>query len=105
MYHLSDSMIVRSAFAKVKAGCFLHVKMAAAVADAHCCSDFLNIFKNICNVISVGAHIGPEPTTDRFVVITVSSLWRCQIPCLTFVSSSFHILVQYVSSHCIFPFQ
>lgn len=39
MYHLSDSMIVRSAFAKVKAGCFLHVKMAAAVADAHCCRD------------------------------------------------------------------
>ncbi|XP_051217889.1 uncharacterized protein [Lolium perenne] len=33
MYHLSDSMPVRSAFAKVKAGYFLHVKMVAAETD------------------------------------------------------------------------
>jgi hypothetical protein len=35
MYHLSDSMPVRSAFAKVKAGYFLHVKMVAAETDTH----------------------------------------------------------------------
>ena len=35
MYHLSDSMTVRSAFAKVKAGYFLHVKMVAAEKDTH----------------------------------------------------------------------
>ncbi|KAM0912345.1 hypothetical protein ACQ4PT_012851 [Festuca glaucescens] len=39
MYHLSDSMAVRSAFAKVKAGYFLHVKMAAAETDTHHCRD------------------------------------------------------------------
>jgi hypothetical protein len=39
MYHLSDSMVVRSAFAKVKAGYFLHVKMAAAEAGTHHCTD------------------------------------------------------------------
>jgi hypothetical protein len=33
MYHLSDSMPVRSAFAKVKAGYFLHVKMVTAETD------------------------------------------------------------------------
>ncbi|KQJ83218.1 microtubule-associated protein futsch isoform X1 [Brachypodium distachyon] len=38
-YHLSDSMAVRSAFAKVKAGCFLHVKMAAVERDTHYCRD------------------------------------------------------------------
>uniref|UniRef100_A0ACD5URN8 Uncharacterized protein n=1 Tax=Avena sativa TaxID=4498 RepID=A0ACD5URN8_AVESA len=39
MYHLSDSMPVRSAFAKVKAGYFLHVKMAAVETGTHYCRD------------------------------------------------------------------
>uniref|UniRef100_A0ACD5V6P7 Uncharacterized protein n=1 Tax=Avena sativa TaxID=4498 RepID=A0ACD5V6P7_AVESA len=39
MYHLSDSMPVRSAFAKVKAGYFLHVKMAAVETDTNYCRD------------------------------------------------------------------
>uniref|UniRef100_A0ACD5W0C2 Uncharacterized protein n=1 Tax=Avena sativa TaxID=4498 RepID=A0ACD5W0C2_AVESA len=39
MYHLSDSMVVRSAFAKVKAGYFLHVKMTAAETDTRYCRD------------------------------------------------------------------
>lgn len=39
MYHLSDSMAVRSAFSKVKAGCFLHVKMVAVATDSHYCRD------------------------------------------------------------------
>uniref|UniRef100_A0A453C8U1 Uncharacterized protein n=5 Tax=Aegilops tauschii TaxID=37682 RepID=A0A453C8U1_AEGTS len=39
MYHLSDSMALRSAFSKVKAGCFLHVKMVAVATDSHYCRD------------------------------------------------------------------
>lgn len=50
--------------------CYLRIYYTFPFASHY----FLNIFKNICNVTSVGAHIGPEPTTDRFVVITVSSL-------------------------------
>lgn len=30
-------------------------------------------------IFFTGAHIGPEPTTDRFVVITVSLSTPCQI--------------------------
>ncbi|KAL5215289.1 hypothetical protein ABZP36_004441 [Zizania latifolia] len=39
LYHLSDLMTVRSTFAKVNAGCFLHVKMTGAVIDTYCCID------------------------------------------------------------------
>ncbi|XP_052150939.1 uncharacterized protein LOC127769397 [Oryza glaberrima] len=39
LYHLSDLMTIRSAFAKIKAGCFLHVKMTVVVTDSHCCRD------------------------------------------------------------------
>lgn len=35
MYHLSDSMTVKSAFFKVKTGCFIHVKMVAGETDSH----------------------------------------------------------------------
>uniref|UniRef100_A0A0D9W6D0 Uncharacterized protein n=1 Tax=Leersia perrieri TaxID=77586 RepID=A0A0D9W6D0_9ORYZ len=37
LYHLSDTMTIRNAFAKIKSGCFLHVKMTVAVTDTHCC--------------------------------------------------------------------
>ncbi|XP_044966912.1 dentin sialophosphoprotein-like [Hordeum vulgare subsp. vulgare] len=39
MYHLSDSMAVKSAFSKVKAGCFLHVRMVALATASHYCRD------------------------------------------------------------------
>ena len=39
MYHLADSMVVKSAFAKVEGDYFLHVKMAAAETDTLYCRD------------------------------------------------------------------
>ncbi|TVU13453.1 hypothetical protein EJB05_40510, partial [Eragrostis curvula] len=36
LYHLSESMIVTSAFTRVKGGYFLHVKMVEAAASMHC---------------------------------------------------------------------
>ncbi|XP_006652428.2 uncharacterized protein LOC102704049 [Oryza brachyantha] len=38
LYHLSDLMTIRSAFAKIKTGCFLHVNMTVAVTDTLCTS-------------------------------------------------------------------
>ncbi|WVZ86173.1 hypothetical protein U9M48_033003 [Paspalum notatum var. saurae] len=57
LYHLSDSMTLTSAFAKIKGGCFLHVKMEDAATPTHCCQDTSAINGRRLNDGHLGSHV------------------------------------------------
>jgi hypothetical protein len=66
-----------------------------------CTGHFLIFFSSHLMSLLTGAHIGPEPTTDRFVVVMVISNWY---PCVLSVIVLYCTAMEnYFSSFIWFP--